>query len=228
MIPYRLIRSRRKTVALRLTAQGEVVVRAPMRCPRDYIDRFVLDHERWIRTHQETLRVRAEDRDAFLLTEGYPVSLCGETFPVGIVPGERVSIQNGTLILPAGDMDRIREDLLKLAKAHCLPLMEARLDRWARDMGVTYGELKLSNARTRWGSCSRNGVIRLSVWLLFAPDRAIDYVAVHELAHRRHFDHSPAFWAEVAKVMPDYDDQRKVLRRFQTEPFLQSLAKKER
>ena len=224
---YRVIRSGRKTVCIQLTDTGEVVVRAPRRCSEEYIRRFVESHRDWIESHRRALLDRNARRDGFSLTEGMEISLCGETVPVHIVPGLRPRLFRGQLILPDGDMDRVRGELLRLAKEQGMPWLRARLDRWAADMGLSYRELKCSTARARWGSCSAEGVIRISVFLLFAPERAIDYVLVHELAHRRHFDHSPAFWRTVEAAMPDYREQKAVLRRFQQEPLIQSLAAKE-
>ena len=79
-------------------------------------------------------------------------------------------------------------------------------------MGISYRQLKLSTAASRWGSCSRDGVIRISAYLLFAPAEAIDYVLIHELSHRRVFNHSAAFWDVVETYMPDWRHWRQVLR----------------
>ena len=98
---------------------------------------------------------------------------------------------------------------------------------YAEKIGVTYGRITIRSQKTRWGSCSANGVIRISIWLLMAPPSAIDYVLVHELAHRKHFDHSSEFWRLVESITPDYRVQKKCLRSFQEEPFLLALAKKE-
>ena len=115
MIPYTLIRSNRKTVCIRLTACGDVVVRAPHRCARSYIDRFVADHQGWILTHQEMLLDRKARQEAFHLREGDTVSLLGERIPVRIVPGCQTRLWNGALYLPSGDMELVRKDILTLA-----------------------------------------------------------------------------------------------------------------
>ena len=224
---YTVIRSDRKTVCIQLTRTGDVVVRAPRRCSNAYIQSFLEDHQDWIRRHRAQLLDRNASRDGFSLTEGMELTLCGEPFRVHIVPGLKPRLFHGQLILPDRDMDRVRKDILHLSKTYSLPWIRDRLDLWGTRMGISYQELKLSTARSRWGSCSADGVIRISVFLLFAPERAIDYVLVHELAHRRHFDHSPAFWRVVESAVPDYQDQRAVLRQYQQEPFLQSLAAKE-
>ena len=79
-------------------------------------------------------------------------------------------------------------------------------------VGVTYGRITVRNQRTRWGSCSSKGNLNFNCLLMLAPPGILDYVVVHELCHRKEMNHSPKFWAEVAKVMPDYKERQKWLR----------------
>jgi predicted metal-dependent hydrolase len=77
---------------------------------------------------------------------------------------------------------------------------------------VTYGRITVRNQRTRWGSCSSKGNLNFNCLLMLAPPDILDYVVVHELCHRKEMNHSPKFWAEVAKVIPDYKERQKWLR----------------
>lgn len=79
-------------------------------------------------------------------------------------------------------------------------------------MGVTYGRITIRAAKTRWGSCSGAGNLNFHWKLILMPDEVLDYVVVHELAHRKQMNHSPAFWAEVEKVLPDYRERRRWLK----------------
>ena len=79
--------------------------------------------------------------------------------------------------------------------------------------------LQLSSARTRWGSCTAAGVIRLNWRLLQAPPAVLDYVMAHELAHLEHMNHSPAFWAETARLYPDWQTARRWLKQHGAELF---------
>ena len=79
-------------------------------------------------------------------------------------------------------------------------------------MGVTPTGVKITAARSRFGSCSGKNSLCFSLYLMEYPEEAAEAVVVHELAHIRHHDHSPAFYAEVAKVLPDYKERMKLLK----------------
>lgn len=89
---------------------------------------------------------------------------------------------------------------------------EARVKHFAPLMGVQAGRISLSSARTRWGSASADGSIRLHWRLMHFNDHVIDYVVVHELAHLREMNHSPRFWEVVMSAMPDFEQAREQLR----------------
>lgn len=83
---------------------------------------------------------------------------------------------------------------------------------WAERMGVTFGRITIREQKTRWGSCSRQGNLNFNWRLILAPPPVIDYVIVHELAHRLHLNHSPAFWATVGRHLPDFARHRRWLK----------------
>jgi predicted metal-dependent hydrolase len=93
-----------------------------------------------------------------------------------------------------------------------LPEIEKRIRELnAQHFNAEVNKVSFKNSKTRWGSCSHAGNINLSTRLLFAPDDVIEYVCIHELAHLIEHNHSPRFWAHVARAMPDYKDKRKWL-----------------
>lgn len=89
-----------------------------------------------------------------------------------------------------------------------------RVRHYCEIMGVTVGYVTVKNQKTRWGSCSAKGNVNFNYQLAFLPDELLDYVVIHELAHRRHMDHSRAFWAEVEKYCPDYLERREQLKEY--------------
>ncbi len=97
-------------------------------------------------------------------------------------------------------------------RAQARSLIEERVRYFAARCGFSYRKVKITSARTRWGSCSSKGTLCFTWRLVMAPPECIDYVVVHELAHLRVKNHSPAFWREVGAILPDYKARRKWLR----------------
>lgn len=210
---YELVRSDRKTLYLKINQDGSLVVRAPRRCPRHYIDEFVRSKQDWIRENQSRVLMERAQRQQFRPAHMGKMSFCGIELKVVPFPGSTVTLnlERREILLPDRSVEELRPALASVYKKAGKPYLEARLKYWGQIMGISYGTLRLNSALRRWGSCSKEGNINLTWFLMFAPERAIDYVLVHELAHRRQFNHSKAFWAIVQAYMPDYEQQKKAL-----------------
>ena len=165
MMEYRLLRSRRKTIAIEITPAGQIIVRAPLRMAQREIQRFVESKEHWISTHLQKIRQ---------------------------APPQPV----------------LSEAELSAMKAWAKETIPERVRFWAARAGVSYGRISFRCQRTRWGSCSSKGDLSFNCLLALVPEQVLDYVIVHELCHRRQMNHSPAFWAEVARLLPDYEKAR--------------------
>lgn len=91
---------------------------------------------------------------------------------------------------------------------------EKRVIYFSRIMGVTVGNITIKNQKTRWGSCSSKGNLKFNYQLYYMPQELMDYVVIHELAHRRYMNHSKEFWAEVKKYCPDYKERKNALKQY--------------
>ncbi|MCZ0960878.1 M48 family metallopeptidase [Paracoccus benzoatiresistens] len=120
-------------------------------------------------------------------------------------------IKGEALLLPAARRPApvVQAFLKHLAMQH----LRAACDRHAAALGRSFRAIVLRDTRSRWGSCTSDGRLMFSWRLAMAPPAVLDYVAAHEVAHLRHMDHSPRFWAAVAALMPDYARHRDWLRR---------------
>jgi predicted metal-dependent hydrolase len=101
---------------------------------------------------------------------------------------------------------------LSKARAAAEPVLQAAVDRWARTMNCTPKRLLVRNQKRIWGSCARDGTLRLNWRLALLPQALIDYVVVHELTHLRVRNHQREFWSAVEAVLPDYRERRAQLR----------------
>lgn len=99
----------------------------------------------------------------------------------------------------------------KKRKEEARKLVEQKLTQWGRIYAHEYTRVSIRNQKSRWGSCSKKGTLSFNYRLLFLPEQLVDYVVVHELCHLKHFNHSPKFWAEVARTVPDHKARRKEL-----------------
>jgi predicted metal-dependent hydrolase len=87
-----------------------------------------------------------------------------------------------------------------------------KVQKYAAQVGVEPVGIKINGAKSRWGSCSAKKSLNFSWRLMMADDEVIDYVVVHELAHIKEMNHSPAFWAIVSSVLPDYKQRQTKLK----------------
>lgn len=93
---------------------------------------------------------------------------------------------------------------IKHLSDQALAIFPEKVKYYAEILNVSYGRITIRNQKTRWGSCSAKGNLNFNCLLMLAPDKVQDYVVVHELCHRLEMNHSPAFWAQVEHIMPDY------------------------
>ena len=106
------------------------------------------------------------------------------------------------------------EKRYRQAAASYFPMRAAYYQQFT---GGTYKRITIRGQRTRWGSCSGRGTLSFNWRLMMAPPKVLDYVVVHELAHRKEMNHSARFWAEVERILPDYKRRRKWLKDYGTQ-----------
>ena len=216
MIPYKLVRSNRKTIGIYVTKQAEVEVRAPLKAPKADIEKFVRLKEKWIENHLAQQRERKEQRESFGLTYGDEALFCGRRYPIVARDGNMVSFDSENFCFPPSlSQQQIKRALIQLYRQLARRVLTSRVAEYAQHMNVFPSDVKITGARTRWGSCSSKGSVNFSWRLVMAEVEIIDYVVVHELTHIRELNHSQRFWSLVESVLPDFRLRRDKLRQFQ-------------
>lgn len=210
---YELVRSRRRTVAIVIRRDGSVEVRAPYRTSKADIARFVRQKESWIAEKSGQMRKIAQARERFVLCLGSYVLFLGREYP--LIPGEHAELGNSGIMVTGRTDEILRKQVEEIFRNQAKKILSARVRYFSEQLGESPSSIKITGAKTRWGSCSARRSISFSWRLLMAPPEAFDYVVVHELAHLKELNHSPEFWREVARILPDYLDRRETLKPLQ-------------
>ena len=213
-IEYTLKRSRRRrSITLTIDESG-LRVGAPWRASQSRVDTVLATHARWIARKLAEWRARRPppctwQAGATVMALGEPLTLIVDAdITVTTRQGNRLCVSAG-----ADDPARLEELVTVWLRDMAQGWFEQRAAHFARVLDVRVHSIRLSNARTRWGTCHPDGRVHLNWRLIQAPPALVDYVVVHELAHLREPNHSARFWTWVAGVLPDYKERRQALRR---------------
>lgn len=203
-VTYRLIRSRRRTIALIVQSDGTLVVRAPLRAPEQFIREFIASKADWIRKQQARARQQAATV-ARHYVDGETFFYLGQPYLLKIVPPRRPALRlTDCFELARPAQPRAGALFVRWYKARAAEILPERVAALARQHGFSPARVRITSARTRWGSCSSQGTLSFPWRLVMAPPAVIDYVIVHELVHLEIRNHSAKFWARVGEIMPDY------------------------
>lgn len=227
LVAFELKRVRRRSIGMVVGPDG-LSVRAPRWVGWTEIEEALQAKARWICAKLVEQRTRENQQEAARIEwrEGASVPVLGEA--VILVLDPRVSgaqLHEEAQALPGvarktlhlglpqhASSEQIRDTVVAWLQRHAHQWFEQRVAFFAEQLGVTVSRLRLSSARTRWGSASVDGSIRLHWRLIHFRPAIVDYVVAHELAHLREMNHSPRFWGVVSSVLPEYNAAREQLR----------------
>ena len=216
MIPYKLVRSNRKTLGLYITKDAQLEVRAPLKMSQRDIEKFIGTKKQWINSHLAKRKQLNSEKAAFRLDYGAMLTLCGKQYPLIAKEGNHAGFNGECFYLPPSlPPDIIKQISVQTYKNIAKNFLPAKTAQYAERMNVRAAAVKINSARTRWGSCSGKNSINFSYKLIMADEDVIDYVVVHELAHTREHNHSAKFWALVEAVLPDYQARLNKLKQLQ-------------
>lgn len=211
-LSYTIVRTRRKTICLRVLEDGTLQVRAPLRASTKVIEGLVEQHASWIYGRQQAAAARNAARSRICLYPGGQMLYRGNWYPVtGFSKSLEVAFDGTSFSLPQARREQPGPVMEAWLKGRAKAILNKRCAELAAKMGVCYRQVKVGHAASRWGSCSSKGNLNFSYRVMLLPKALADYVVVHELCHLRQMNHSPAFWALVKGQMPDYAARRQRL-----------------
>jgi predicted metal-dependent hydrolase len=183
---------------------GRVTLTMPPHAPAREGVAFLEAREDWLRGHLGQIA------PVIPVQIGGTVMYQGQVIPIAQDLHAPARLSDDRIVLRAADRPGPR--VRALLKADARDKLASASDEFAATLGRAYSRLKLRDTRSRWGSCSSQGALMYSWRLIMAPPEVLRYVAAHEVAHLVEMNHSPAFWAVVARLMPDYPAYRNWLR----------------
>lgn len=211
IVGYTLRQGRNKRLSLTIDERG-LRVGAPRQSRITDIEEFIRSHGAWVIEKLEEYAAAHAPRQ-LAIRAGVKIPLLDREATVEVLPGSnRVRWLGDTLILEARADTALDTLARRGLQRRAMTLFSERLAIYADRMGCAPPPLGLSSARTRWGSCSHAGGIRLNWRLIHLPLHLIDYVVAHEMSHLIEMNHSPAFWSEVEKLYPDWQAARDELK----------------
>lgn len=158
-------RSKRKSAAIKITADMQIVVFVPLYVSDNEIERMVISKSKWIDEHMLKVQSTIDERSK---------------------------------------LEKKTSEQIKELADQAVEYIPKRVKYYAEKENFVYNKITIKNLVSRWGSCSTKGNLNFNCLLMLTPDYVIDYIVVHELCHLREMNHSEKFWAEVEKIMPDY------------------------
>lgn len=205
---YTLKRSKRKTMSLSVKPDCSIVVHAPLTTSNERIENFINTHSAWIENQLQRMRQLNEKKQSFTLDYSSRVYFFGCRLPIEKATVRKAKLKSDRILMPCNLTDeQIRQQLITLYKETAHSYIGNQLPAFAKMVGVTPTKLRISSAKTNWGSCTADRV-NFSWHLMMAEKEVIDYVIIHELCHIHHHNHSDKFWAEVSKHCPNWKKLR--------------------
>jgi len=209
-IDYTIVRRpRRKTLCISIRADNKVEVLAPAHMPAARISAFVQSKAGWIEKKQHfNSHIRTPHREkAFVSGEQFPLLGTDYTLHLEAAPRAGCTHSNGQLLIRHRDIENSSKTASLIETWYKQQATEVLTDlcrQYASHIGVEARSVGIKNYRSRWGTCHQDGRIYFNWRIVMAPKHVAAYVAVHEMCHLIHHNHSRAFWQLVQSIMPDY------------------------
>lgn len=203
-----IIRTKRRTIALIVERDGSLIVRAPMRAKEEAIHQFVKQKEKWIVKKQAEVEALYSPFVPKEYVNGEEFWFLGQIHKLQIVDEKKPNLYlHGNFCLARLALPKADAVFEKWYRKQAYQVLIGRVQAYASKHGFQYKRIKITSARTRWGSCTSQGTLSFSWRLVMAPVPAIDYVVIHELVHLQIKNHSKKFWDRVEAIMPDYEQK---------------------
>jgi len=213
---FELVRSaRRRSISIEI-AKAQVIVRAPYFVAKADIEKFVREKSHWV---QQKLAQQEQQLSAlphYIFTDGSTVPYLGEGLKLVVHKQTKADVvrYGAQLLVILSSRSRLPDEqqarrlVCAWYQERAQALLQSKTDAAAAYLGLRHQGVSVKATRSKWGHCTAQGAIQYNWQILLAPEAIVDYLVAHEVSHLVHHNHSPAFWAVVASLCPDYKNRR--------------------
>lgn len=213
MIPYTLLRTKRKTMAIQIRKDGTVLLRIPMEGSEQEARAFLERKEEWVKEHLIRVIKEKTIRNDFSLNYGDKVLFLGKEYALKEGVGTNAFILEDEIILPKGSCPLFAMVEFYIEKGK--EVLDACFRELSGFFPLQPQKVRITKAHSRWGSCSAKNSLNFSYLLFMADYSTVRYVVTHELCHTEEHNHSKRFWSLVAELCPDFQREQEKLRRLE-------------
>lgn len=198
---------------INLRTNGEIVASLPKHCSTTHLTKFIDDNRATLRGQLAKIQKRTEYHNGDQIGRRHKLVIRS-----GVRYGSRSTDNKIIVTIPTGQENSaesgrvIREAVAKALKLEAKSYLPHRLRYFALKYNYSYDRIRLTYAKSRWGSCSASGTISLNIALMNLPEDLIDYVLLHELTHTHHMNHGTDFWRELESICPNAKTRRDRMR----------------
>lgn len=221
-----VVYSKRKTIAIHINRDKNVIVRAPIGIDKNKLKELVESKGNWIINkldevkHYKIHEKKYQNGELFLFL--------GKEYPLDIVVNNKINrpvveIKDYSLKVTTNSNDKecIKSLIEYFYRHETLKIINARIKYYQKYFKIQPNNIRVKKQKTRWGSCSSLKNLNFNLKLSMAKISVIDYIVVHEMSHLIHLNHSKDFWNLVRSVLPNYEEEKKWLRSNESKLYLE-------
>jgi predicted metal-dependent hydrolase len=204
---------RRRTIGITVRPDGGLVVAAPAGCRLRRVETVVREKLPWVRRKLAEVAARPAPPGR-VYADGERLPYLGSSYRLCLVEngGLPVRFYRGRFLMEPDAAADGRRHMIDWYARRAETVLVARVDHFSPVVGAVPVSVQIRDLGRRWGTCDAHGRLRFHWETVLFPDKMLDYVVVHELAHLHELNHSPRFWSRVERVVPDYRERKKWLR----------------
>lgn len=205
-----VIRSKRKTISIYIERDGSVTARVPDHLDESELSSDISAKEYLIHKHIAEWTSLNESKVLREYVNGQSFLYLGRNYRLRLIDEESraVILKNGRFLLSKSHKTQAKEYFKQFYKSKLIEKLDTILPSYESQMALKAKSVKVMDLQGRWASCTTEGNLNFNWKCAMAPIEVIHYIVVHELAHLKVPNHSPAFWNEVDKILPNYDNQK--------------------